>query len=77
MQPNLQNIAQVSLELLINQAATYDHLKSMLDGIMTDCVDESRPLLMLGNTFQKRKVSSPAPVTILYPHGLMERYSTR
>ena len=77
VQPVLQDIAQVSLELFRNQAATNDHLKSMLDGIITDCVDESRPLLMLGNTFQKRKVSSPAPVTILCPHGLMERYSTR
>jgi hypothetical protein len=29
-----------------------------------------------GNTFQNLRVSSPAPVTILYPSGLIERYRT-
>ena len=30
-----------------------------------------------GNTFQKRSVSSPAPVTIVCPSGDTARYSTR
>ena len=29
-----------------------------------------------GNALQKRSVSSPAPVTIFCPSGLIERYST-
>jgi hypothetical protein len=29
------------------------------------------------NAFQKRSVSSPAPVTMTWPSGLMARYSTR
>ena len=41
-------------------------------------VPELIPLFFkLGNIFQKRRVSSPAPVTIFYPHGLIERYKTR
>jgi hypothetical protein len=32
--------------------------------------------LRLGNMFQKRRVSSPAPVTIFEPHGLIDRYKT-
>jgi hypothetical protein len=31
---------------------------------------------MLGNMFQNLRVSSPAPVTIFWPHGLIERYKT-
>ena len=76
-QPSLQDFAQVVLEIFRAQAPSKVHLRSMLDGIITDCVDERRPLLMLGKTFQKRRVSSPAPVTILCPQGLIERYSTR
>lgn len=30
-----------------------------------------------GNTFQKRRVSSPAPVTIVWPSGDIARYNTR
>lgn len=30
----------------------------------------------LGNTFQKRRVSSPAPVTIVVPSGFMAKYRT-
>lgn len=30
-----------------------------------------------GKTFQKRSVSSPAPVTMLWPSGLIDRYRTR
>ena len=29
-----------------------------------------------GNKFQNRRVSSPAPVTMLEPQGLMPRYKT-
>ena len=32
---------------------------------------------MDGKTFQNLRVSSPAPVTMLWPHGLIDRYSTR
>ena len=46
---------------------------SRLDGIITDCVELSMPRLIDGNMFQKRRVSSPAPVTIFWPHGLIER----
>lgn len=40
---------------------------------------QTTPLLLLhfGNTFQKRRVSSPAPVTMEAPSGLMARYRTR
>ena len=31
----------------------------------------------LGKTFQNLRVSSPAPVTMFEPHGLMPRYRTR
>ena len=75
-QPSLQDFAQVILVILPDQEVSKIHLKSMLDGIITDCLDERRPRLMLGNTFQKRKVSSPAPVTMLCPQGLIERYKT-
>ena len=34
-------------------------------------------LLGPGKTFQKRSVSSPAPVTMVRPSGEMARYSTR
>ena len=30
-----------------------------------------------GKTFQKRSVSSPAPVTIVCPSGLIAKYNTR
>ncbi len=33
-------------------------------------------LLALGKMFQKRRVSSPAPVTTVLPQGLMPKYST-
>ena len=75
-QPSLQDFAQVILVILPDQEVSKIHLKSILDGIITDCLDERRPRLMLGNTFQKRKVSSPAPVTMLCPQGLIERYNT-
>lgn len=45
----------------------------MLDGITTDCCELSMPLLSEGKTFQKRRVSSPAPVTMFWPQGEMER----
>ena len=31
----------------------------------------------LGNTFQNLRVSSPAPVTIVLPSGLIAKYRTR
>lgn len=40
-------------------------------------VPELIPLFfILGKMFQKRRVSSPAPVTIFYPHGLIDKYKT-
>jgi hypothetical protein len=33
--------------------------------------------LLLGKTFQNLKVSSPAPVTIVLPSGLIAKYKTR
>ena len=33
--------------------------------------------LLFGNRFQKRRVSSPAPVTIELPSGDIAKYSTR
>ena len=51
--------------------------KSRLDGIMSDWVELSMPRLIEGKTFQKRSVSSPAPVTMFWPQGLSERKSTR
>ena len=38
---------------------------------------EAPLLFMLGKMFQNLRVSSPAPVTIFEPHGLIERYRTR
>ena len=43
---------------------------TMRDGSFFFCLIE-------GKTFQNRSVSSPAPVTIVYPSGLTARYSTR
>jgi hypothetical protein len=41
-------------------------------------LSRSRSLLSFrGNAFQNRSVSSPAPVTMVSPSGLMARYSTR
>ena len=43
-----------------------------------DDESEASPLLFgPGKTFQKRRVSSPAPVTIVWPSGDIARYSTR
>ena len=43
-----------------------------------DELSEASPLVFgPGKTFQKRSVSSPAPVTIVCPSGDMARYSTR
>ena len=50
---------------------------SRVDGMITDWVELSIPRLIDGNTFQKRSVSSPAPVTMFCPQGLIDRYSTR
>ena len=50
---------------------------SRLDGMITDWVELSMPRLIDGNIFQKRRVSSPAPVTMFWPHGLIDRYKTR
>jgi hypothetical protein len=36
-----------------------------------------RVLRVGGKTFQKRRVSSPAPVTIVWPSGDIDKYSTR
>lgn len=33
-------------------------------------------LLLEGKTFQNLIVSSPAPVTIVYPSGLIDKYKT-
>jgi len=49
------------------------HLMSRLEGMITDWLEFSMPRLMDGKTFQKRRVSSPAPVTMFYPQGLMDR----
>ena len=35
------------------------------------------PSVRFGKTFQNRRVSSPAPVTIVLPSGLIARYRTR
>lgn len=68
---------------LINSSLEDYHLKSMLEGNneefplpMTPA--PSAPLLLrdLGNTFQNLRVSSPAPVTMEDPSGLIARYST-
>ena len=32
--------------------------------------------LILGKIFQNLKVSSPAPVTTVFPHGLIAKYNT-
>lgn len=46
-----------------------------MEGVNTEeCL---RALPLLGKAFQNLKVSSPAPVTIFSPHGLMLKYSTR
>jgi hypothetical protein len=37
------------------------------------CPEPPYSLFMLGNMLQNLRVSSPAPVTMFDPHGLMER----
>ena len=52
---------------------------SMLDGNSELlCPPDAKllSLLRLGNMFQNLKVSSPAPVTMLDPHGDMLKYNT-
>lgn len=55
------------------------HLMSRCDGWIELVAPPESPmapilwLFMLGNTFQNLRVSSPAPVTIFEPHGLIER----
>ena len=60
------------------------HLKSALEGKREELPDPTMSLpqmawelLDFGKMFQKRRVSSPAPVTIEDPSGLIARYSTR
>ena len=60
-----------------------NHLKSILDGNNDELPLPITPaprapllLLDLGNTFQNLNVSSPAPVTIDEPSGLIARYNT-
>ena len=52
------------------------HLISKHEGIRTLFVFPSQFSYLLGKTFQKRSVSSPAPVTMLYPSGLQAKYNT-
>lgn len=40
------------------------------------CIGPLCLFLADGNTFQNLKVSSPAPVTIYYPHGDIAKYNT-
>lgn len=53
------------------------HLRSILEGKRDELPPEFWKLSDLpfseGNMFQKRSVSSPAPVTMLWPSGLIER----
>ena len=51
-----------------------------MPSILLQVSDDSTGLCWLsffGNSFQKRRVSSPAPVTIDSESGLMARYRTR
>lgn len=61
--------------LLSKKVLKSTHRKSMALGTIVD------NMLLLsrfgGNTLQNRRVSSPAPVTRVYPSGLQERYNTR
>lgn len=50
------------------------HLRSFKSGIKRD--DYEYPSFFLGKTFQNLKVSSPAPVTIVYPSGDIDKYKT-
>lgn len=50
------------------------HLRSKADGTIVDA--RLYGSFLGGNTFQKRRVSSPAPVTKVCPSGLQERYRT-
>ena len=59
------------------------HLKSTLEGKREELPLPTTPapmapllLLDFGNTFQKRRVSSPAPVTMDDPSGLIAKYNT-
>ena len=66
----------VSLASLLSKSSSFGvplHLISRLEGMMTDCVELSMPRLKEGNTFQNLRVSSPAPVTICCPHGLIDK----
>ena len=56
----------------------YKTLQDTIAILGMDELSEASPLVFgPGKTFQKRSVSSPAPVTIVCPSGDMARYSTR
>ena len=51
----------------------FAHRMSRFDGTMVEGFLLSIPRLKEGKRFQNLRVSSPAPVTIFSPQGLMER----
>ena len=51
-----------------------DHLRLIESELRIDRIFYS--FSFLGNMFQKRKVSSPAPVTIVVPSGFIAKYKT-
>lgn len=59
-------------EIAENKTQINNHLNSILDRIL----DLFYFLTLPGKTFQNLKVSSPAPVTMVYPEGFMARNKT-
>ena len=64
---NLINSIILQLDVVL-YLPTPIHLKSIPDGTMQEL--RGFVYFIAGNTFQNRRVSSPAPVTRVYPSGL-------
>ena len=73
-----KKIAPSRAEAMVRNVTPIHRISDASPGrIMLAPINDPDLLLGGGNTFQKRNVSSPAPVTMDWPSGLIARYKTR
>jgi hypothetical protein len=71
----INNIQSLSINIIL--ISKKYHSRSITVSVLRMLLGFLQLSLLFGKTFQKRRVSSPAPVTMVLPSGLIARYSTR